>query len=122
MPTTPSVILQPNQIDANFGYAASTAGDANGDGFSDVLVGATTWESAPAQDKEGAVFVFHGSAAGLSTTAAVILQNNVDSTYLGVSVACAGDLNNDGYSDVIVGAPYFQNPTYLERWRLRVDG
>lgn len=114
LPTTPSVILQPNQIDANFGYAVSTAGDVNGDGFSDVLVGATTWESAPAQDKEGAVFVFHGSAAGLSTTAAVILQNNVDSTYLGVSVACAGDLNNDGYSDVIVGAPYFQNPTYLE--------
>lgn len=112
--TVPSLILESNQVNANFGYAVSTAGDVNGDGYSDLLVGAQTWESEVAHDREGGVFVYHGSATGLSTTPAIILQADVTLVYMGSSVSTAGDINNDGYSDVVVGAPWAAFPLSLE--------
>ena len=44
-----------------------TAGDVNGDGYSDVIVGARKYDNG--QTDEGRAFVYHGSAAGLSATA-----------------------------------------------------
>ncbi len=75
----------------NFGWSVASAGDVNGDGFSDVIVG----------DHGGNAYVFQGSLAGLSTTAAATLTGNPK---FGTSVACAGDVNGDAFSDVIVGA------------------
>ncbi|MBK8497375.1 MAG: FG-GAP repeat protein [Flavobacteriales bacterium] len=112
--TVPGIVLQSDQVSANFGYSVSTAGDVNGDGYSDLLVGAQTWEDNVAEAQEGAVFVYHGSAAGITSTPAIILQSNVTLTYMGFSVACAGDINNDGYSDIIAGAPYANFPSSLE--------
>ena len=115
IPAAASVVLQSNQVNAFFGYAVSTAGDVNGDGFADLLVGAQNWEDNVAtESQEGGVFVYHGSAAGISTIATIILQSNVTLTYFGWSVASAGDINNDGYSDIVVGAPYANFPTSLE--------
>ena len=57
-----------NQIGANSGFAVCGAGDVNGDGFDDVLVGAPGYDDG--QPEEGVVFVFHGSQTGLSTTPA----------------------------------------------------
>ncbi len=115
VPAAASVVLQSNQVNAFFGYAVSTAGDVNGDGFADLLVGAQNWEdNAATESQEGGVFVYHGSAAGISTAPTIILQSNVTLTYFGMSVASAGDINNDGYSDIVVGAPYANFPTSLE--------
>ncbi|MBL0127502.1 MAG: FG-GAP repeat protein [Flavobacteriales bacterium] len=108
------VILQADQVSAVFGYSVGTAGDVNGDGYSDLLVGASSWESDASTNEEGGVFVYHGSATGISTTPAIILQPNTALVYMGYSVACAGDINNDGYSDIITGAPYAAFPSSLE--------
>ena len=76
----------------------------NGDGYSDVIVGAYLYDNG--QTDEGAAFIYHGSSSGLSTTAASQLEENQASARFGISVSSAGDVNGDGYSDVIVGAYY----------------
>lgn len=111
----PSVVLEVNQQGAQFGCAASTAGDVNGDGYSDLIVGARTWEDDVAnQLSEGAAFVFHGSATGVSTVPDLTLQTNQAADNFGSNVACLGDINNDGYSDVGVGAYLSSYPSYQE--------
>jgi len=87
---------------ASFGAAVAGAGDVNNDGFADVVVGAPGGGNA--ESLEGLVYVFLGSATGLSTTPHRVLEVNQVSARFGWSVASAGDVNNDGYDDVIVGA------------------
>ncbi len=87
-----------DQVGANLGNSAGTAGDVNGDGFSDVIVGAYLFV-----DFAGKAFVYVGAPAGLGTSPAWVATGNPGSTF-GNSVGTAGDVNRDGYSDVIVGA------------------
>ena len=89
------------------GYSVASAGDVNGDGYGDVIVGAPGYDAG--QTDEGAAFVFHGSASGGIAdgdpdTAAAQLESDQDGAFFGESVAGAGDVNGDGYADVIVGA------------------
>ncbi len=85
--------------DDYFGYSVASAGDVNGDGFADVLVGAYCYNS-----DRGKAYVYHGSPAGLglSPTWSAVGENSGD--YFGYSVASAGDVNGDGFADVLVGA------------------
>ncbi len=113
--TTASVTLDGNQIGAQLGNAVSTAGDVNGDGYSDLIVGSRTWESNTSTElSEGAAFLYYGSATGINTTPDLILQTNHADDNFGSNVACAGDINNDGYSDVLVGAYLASYPTFNE--------
>ena len=96
-----------NQADARFGYPVATAGDVNGDGYSDVIVGSHTYDNG--QTDEGRVFLYLGSGAGLSTGSAWTAESDQNGASFGYSVATAGDVNGDGYSDVIVGATLFDN-------------
>jgi hypothetical protein len=100
--TTAAAILETNQINAQMGFSVSTAGDVNGDGYSDVIVGAALFDNG--ETNEGAAFIYHGSAVGILTTPALTIESNQAAAQLGFSVACAGDVNNDGYSDIIAGA------------------
>jgi len=81
--------------------AVSGAGDVNGDGYDDVLVGRTACDTGPGQ-----VFVYEGSPGGLATTAAATITGVWEYDCFGVSLASAGDVNGDGYDDVVVGASY----------------
>jgi len=101
-----------NQVDARFSYSVSTAGDVNGDGYSDVIVGAYLFDNG--QLNEGAAFVYHGSASGLSLASNFSAESNKVSAFFGWSVSTAGDINGDGYSDVIVGAYGFDDGQSLE--------
>jgi large repetitive protein len=86
-----------------FGFAVSGAGDVNNDGFDDLIVGAYL------DDNSGPDF---GSARVFSgATRAILYTFNADSggDWFGYSVSSAGDVNNDGFDDLIVGAPRDDN-------------
>ena len=105
--TSPSSTAEGNQISAQFGYSVGTAGDVNGDGYSDVIVGAPFYDNG--QTDEGRAFVYQGSATGLSATADWTGESDQAGARFGTSVGTAGDLDADGYADVIVGAPLYDN-------------
>ena len=99
--------VQGDQAVANFGAAVASAGDVNGDGYSDVIVGA--WEYDNGQADEGRAYAYLGSRAGLASSPAWIAESNQAGAGFGLSVSTAGDVNGDGYSDVVVGAPQYDN-------------
>jgi len=105
--TDVDALLEANQTNAGFGNSVAGAGDVNGDGFADVLVGAPRYDNE--QDAEGAAFVYFGGEGSFNTVADAQLERNQAGALMGYSVAGAGDVNGDGYSDVIVGAYNFDN-------------
>lgn len=96
--------LEPNQAGASFGEGLASAGDVNGDGFDDLLIGAPDHDGG--ETDEGRAFLYLGSKSGLSTTPAWTAEPDVAGAAFGCSVAGAGDVNGDGYDDVLVGARF----------------
>jgi hypothetical protein len=89
-----------------------SAGDVNGDGYSDVIVGADTYDND--HGDEGRAYVYRGSASGLLTSPLWTGEPNQAGAQFGFSVASAGDVNADGFSDIVVGAPFFDNGVFDE--------
>jgi hypothetical protein len=98
---TPVLLIGPLGS-AYFGAAVSSAGDVNGDGFADLIVGTRGSNTA---------YLYHGGSAGLSPSPTT-LSGPRGGTYFGGSVASAGDVNGDGFAD-IVAAAYDSNLVYL---------
>ena len=102
--TKADVKLTGDSASDHFGYSVSEAGDMNGDGKDDVIVGAD--EDDDGGSYSGSAFIFYsGATSGAATAKAdVKLTGNSASDYFGISVSGAGDMNGDGLDDVIVGA------------------
>ena len=85
-----------------FGKYVTSAGDVNGDGYGDMILGAHGNDIGG--NNAGKAYVYLGSASGLHTFASWTAIGEVSVDHFGKSVASAGDVNGDGYGDVIVGA------------------
>jgi hypothetical protein len=83
-----------------FGVTVSHAGDVNSDGFDDVIVGA------PYADSNGSAAGMARVLSGQNGAILYTFKGTAAGDNFGSSVGCAGDVNLDGFSDVIVGAPY----------------
>lgn len=100
----PSRTFNGDQTGADFGFAVASAGDVNGDGFADVIVSAPRYTHE--QSREGRVYGFYGSSNGLPLSPSWQIESDMTEAYLGWSVASAGDVNHDGFDDVIIGAKW----------------
>jgi hypothetical protein len=105
---TPDHLLQ-GEVGDNINPSLASAGDVNGDGFADVVVGAG-WGNPGGRRGAGKVSVYYGSAAwtppgaGSAHTPDRLLEGALANDNFGSSVASAGDVNRDGYADLVVGA------------------
>jgi Ca2+-binding RTX toxin-like protein len=96
------------------GRAVSGAGDVNGDGFDDILIGA--YGADPHGNYSGASYVVFGKAdwsgtssldlSSLDGTNGFTLQGVAAFDQSGQAVSGAGDVNGDGFADLLIGAPY----------------
>ncbi|MBI5515040.1 MAG: FG-GAP repeat protein [Deltaproteobacteria bacterium] len=100
---SPHRVLEGPAANQIFGFSVASAGDVNGDGYSDLVVGSPN-ASPGGRGGAGTVSVFQGGATGLAVSPSLVLEGSVAYDNLGVAVAAAGDVNGDGFSDVIAGA------------------
>ncbi|RPI80264.1 MAG: hypothetical protein EHM41_23065 [Chloroflexi bacterium] len=91
--------------DSWFGYSVASAGDVNGDNYDDIIVGAPSYDIFE-NANVGAVYIFYGGPGDLCLSEQWLFTGDQSYAQLGFSVSSAGDINHDGYDDVIVGEPY----------------
>jgi hypothetical protein len=115
---TDGFIVQGDAVGDQAGRSVSSAGDVNGDGFADLIVGAPCGDDGGGY--AGEAYVVFGKASGfgtvdgtgravldlttLSPADGFIVQGDTEGDQAGRSVSAAGDVNGDGFADLIVGA------------------
>lgn len=104
----PDIVLNGGQPYDQFGLRVSGAGDVNGDGYDDVIVGARANDTGGYN--AGRAYIFLGGAP-MDSNPDLAMSGSADRDYFGYSVSGAGDVNDDGYDDVIVGASAPDNPS-----------
>jgi FG-GAP repeat/FG-GAP-like repeat len=105
--TDPAITLQGYGYFSYFGLSVAAAGDVNGDGYDDLIVGAPYYRAYSSDLARGQAYVYLGSAYGLSNDPATTLNLSGYGGNFGFVVAGSGDIDGDGRDDVLVGDPYF---------------
>ena len=99
------------------GSSLASAGDVNGDGFVDFLIGANGYGTVGPQIGPGAAYVVFGKATNTTVSLTAVdagvggfsIRGQANFAYTGTSVSSAGDMNGDGLADMLVGAYYYNN-------------
>lgn len=105
LPLKPSATLRAEEDDSAFGYASSaTRGDIDGDGYDDVVVAAYKQGQTISRSDAGKLFLYRGGPLGLDTNAAWSYVGGTTGERTGVEVEIAGDVNGDGFDDIVAGA------------------
>ncbi|XP_056368295.1 integrin alpha-3 [Oenanthe melanoleuca] len=100
---SPRLLLPGPQVGSYFGSALALA-DLNSDGWQDLLVGAPHYFQRK-QEVGGAVFVYMNEAGGFQQRPSLVLTGPSHSGF-GFALASLGDINQDGFQDIAVGAPF----------------
>lgn len=111
--STPDWSVSAALDDSPHGSTVAAAGDVNGDGFDDILVGDRFYDPPLSQrgawDDRGAAYLYLGSATGPAPSASWMVTGakgyGSEQVEFGSAVASAGDVNADGFADILVGAP-----------------
>jgi hypothetical protein len=104
MDNTADVTITTPQAGSAFGYRLTGNGDFDGDGIPDILVGDPgILSTTDSYDEAGSISIFYG-AETISSLADAVFSGVAASEGFGYSVAYAGDVNNDGYPEILVGA------------------
>ncbi|XP_033291995.1 integrin alpha-7 isoform X7 [Orcinus orca] len=99
----PEVMLSGERLTSGFGYSLAVA-DLNNDGWTDLVVGAPYFFERQ-EELGGAVYVYMNQGGHWAGVSPLRLCGSPDSMF-GISLAVLGDLNQDGFPDLAVGAPF----------------
>ncbi|KAM9072689.1 integrin alpha-7 isoform 6-T6 [Megaptera novaeangliae] len=99
----PEVMLSGERLTSGFGYSLAVA-DLNNDGWTDLVVGAPYYFERQ-EELGGAVYVYMNQGGHWAGVSPLRLCGSPDSMF-GISLAVLGDLNQDGFPDLAVGAPF----------------
>jgi hypothetical protein len=91
----PSSVLSGRSATVHYAESLASAGDVDGDGYGDLAVGSPT---------EDTVYFYRGGPTGYAEPPSLVLSGSAKSRF-GAAVSAAGDVNGDGYGDLIVGLP-----------------
>ncbi len=110
----PNITLTGTDNGDAFGYLVRICGDVNGDGYDDVLVTAPSHNGTGTDFDVGKAYVYHGSSSGIKTTADWTYTGTEQSDLLGYSATGVGDVNDDGYDDILLGVPNYDTSTITD--------
>jgi VCBS repeat-containing protein len=122
LPASQGLVIYGDQLLDRLGRSTSFAGDINGDGFTDILVGAPGNDTGGSY--AGAAYVIFGTGsafappdgegravidAGSLGASGFVIQGGGADTRFGWSIASAGDVNGDGFDDIVLSTPFVPN-------------